>query len=67
MTVASKRIEGRKTINIEGGSHIRVDDVVAPVWQNPNGTWSHGMDAKREWADKVACETDLQFAKEWQG
>ena len=35
------------------------------IWQNPNGTWSHHMDAKREWRDRIACETDLRFTMEW--
>jgi hypothetical protein len=35
------------------------------IWQNSNGTWSHSKDSKREWSDKVGCETDLRFAKEW--
>ncbi len=37
----------------------------AKVWQNPNGTFSHHKDAKREWSDEVGCRTDLRFAEEW--
>lgn len=36
------------------------------IWQNPNGTWSHHKDAKRQWDDKNGCETDLRFAQEWE-
>ena len=36
------------------------------IWQNPNGTWSHGRDGQREWDERSACETDLRFAKEWE-
>ena len=37
------------------------------IWQNQHGTWSHGKDGKREWSDKIGCETDLRFAKEDEG
>ena len=37
----------------------------ALVWQNANGTFSHHKDAKREWADEIACRTDLRFHQEW--
>lgn len=36
------------------------------IWQNPNGSWSHHKDSKREWADRTACATDLRFAIEWE-
>jgi hypothetical protein len=36
------------------------------IWQNPNGTWSHHRDSKREWREREACATDLRFATEWQ-
>ena len=35
------------------------------IWQNDNGTWSHHKDSKRQWADRSACATDLQFAEAW--
>jgi hypothetical protein len=35
------------------------------VWRNPNGTWSHHRDSKRQWADETGCRTDLRFAEEW--
>lgn len=36
------------------------------IWQNPNGTWCHHKDSKREWRDRDACETDLRFCLEWE-
>jgi hypothetical protein len=35
------------------------------IWQNPNGSWSHHRDSKREWQCREACATDLRFADEW--
>lgn len=35
------------------------------VWQNPNKTWSHRHDGKREWSDKAGAETDFRFSQEW--
>jgi hypothetical protein len=34
------------------------------IWQNPNGTWSHTHDSKREWPERVGAETDLRFTRE---
>lgn len=35
------------------------------IWQNSNGTFSHHMDAQREWADETGCKADLKFHQEW--
>lgn len=35
------------------------------IRQNPNGTFSHHMDGKREWQDLDGCEIDLRFCREW--
>ena len=37
----------------------------AVIWQNTNGTFSHHLDSKREWADEQACLVDLKFHEEW--
>ena len=63
--IASRTIKGRESVKTKGGE-IRADQVkyLGP-WQNPNGTWSHGMDAQREWTDEYACRQDFQFSKDW--
>lgn len=35
------------------------------VWQNPNGTYSHRFDGRREWSDRADCAFDLRLCKEW--
>lgn len=39
--------------------------VVATVWQNANGTFSHHKDSQREWVDEIGCRTDLRFHEEF--
>ena len=37
------------------------------VWTNDNGSFSHRLNARCEWADEVSCRTDFRFAAEWEG
>jgi hypothetical protein len=39
---------------------------IKEVWKNQNGTWSHCMDRRAEFADKTGAQTDLRFCREWQ-
>lgn len=36
------------------------------IWQNDDGTWSHGRNSAVKWRDKTGCATDLRFHKDWE-
>jgi len=36
------------------------------VWMNPNGTFSHYRDGKREWLEEGACRYDLRLHREYE-
>lgn len=35
------------------------------IWQNANGTWSHYLNKRCQWAERSACEIDMRFSEEW--